>query len=274
MRERRKLSRMARIIAAAVLAVIAAAGPAEAVCELLASSAAGMTGLRIGTAIGARMGIAAGGTAIAGTWPVGLTLGILLATGTGVVLLASNASGLPRPGIGGRRDHGRRGRPGGRGNGGRCGHRRADERERVRARGDRPSSRQARSGVASRSHMGGATVQRRNAGGRRSGDESGTVRRTAGAGRPDRRGAGMDPRVPTGIQPTGGLRDVPRSRGNRRTLLTERWTGVRRQGRHRDKVGPGRAGTTRGRQRRPAATFAPRGHRDRHRAISCTTTLR
>ena len=94
MREGRKLSRMARIIAAAVLAVIAAAGPAEAVCELLASSAAGMTGLRIGTAIGARMGIAAGGTAIAGTWPVGLTLGILLATGTGVVLLATPAACL------------------------------------------------------------------------------------------------------------------------------------------------------------------------------------
>ena len=94
MREGRKLSRMTRIIAAAVLAVIAAAGPAEAVCELLASSAAGMTGLRIGTAIGARMGIAAGGTAIAGTWPVGLTLGTLLATGTGVVLLATPAACL------------------------------------------------------------------------------------------------------------------------------------------------------------------------------------
>ena len=94
MREGRKLSKMARIIAAAVLAVIAAAGPAEAVCELLASSAAGMTGLRIGTAIGARMGITAGGTALAGTWPVGLTLGSLLATGTGVVLLITPAACL------------------------------------------------------------------------------------------------------------------------------------------------------------------------------------
>ena len=91
MRDGRRLSRMAKITATAVLAVMAAAGPAEAVCELLASGAAGMAGLRIGTAIGARMGIAGGGTAIAGTWPVGLTLGSLLATGTGVVLLATPA---------------------------------------------------------------------------------------------------------------------------------------------------------------------------------------
>ena len=91
MRDGRRLSRMAKITAAAVLAVMAAAGPAEAVCELLASGAAGIAGLRIGTAIGARMGIAGGGTAIAGTWPVGLTLGSLLATGTGVVLLATPA---------------------------------------------------------------------------------------------------------------------------------------------------------------------------------------
>lgn len=92
MRDGRRLSRMAKITAAAVLAVIAAAGPAEAVCELLASGAAGIAGLRIGTAIGARMGIAGGGTAIAGTWPVGLTLGSLLATGTGVALLATPAA--------------------------------------------------------------------------------------------------------------------------------------------------------------------------------------
>lgn len=91
MRDGRRLSRMAKITAAAVLAVIAAAGPAEAVCELLASGAAGIAGLRIGTAIGARLGIAGGGTAIAGTWPVGLTLGSLLATGTGVVLLTTPA---------------------------------------------------------------------------------------------------------------------------------------------------------------------------------------
>ena len=91
MRDGRRLSKIAKITAAAVLAVMAAAGPAEAVCELLASGAAGITGLRIGSAIGARMGIAAGGTAIAGTWPVGLTLGSLLATGTGVVLLATPA---------------------------------------------------------------------------------------------------------------------------------------------------------------------------------------
>ena len=166
MREGRKLSRTARIIAAAVLGVIAAAGPAEAVCELLASSAAGMTGLRIGTAIGSRMGIAAGGMAIAGTWPVGLTLGSLLATGTGVVLLATPAACLALASAAGATTVAPVALAVGITAAGAAIIVLMSESE-LRARGDRPSSRQAPSGVASGSHMGSATVQRCDAGGRR-----------------------------------------------------------------------------------------------------------
>ena len=108
MKDAGRLGRTAKIIAAALLTMMVAAEPAEAVCEALGSSLAGMAGLRIGSAIGSRIGIAAGGTAIAATWPVGLTLGTVLATTTGLVLvatpaiclaLAGSASGVTFPAV-------------------------------------------------------------------------------------------------------------------------------------------------------------------------------
>ena len=99
MGQRRTATEWTTIIGLTIMA-ICSAGPAEAVCGSVplagstigeVSGALGLAGLRVGAAAGKHIGIAGSGTAIAGTWPVGLTMGSLVAAGTAVVLLASPA---------------------------------------------------------------------------------------------------------------------------------------------------------------------------------------
>ena len=102
MRQRRTATEWTTIIGLTIMA-ICSAGPAEAVCGSVPlagstigeiSGALGLAGLRVGAAAGKHIGMAVSGTAIAGTWPVGLTVGSLVAAGTAVVLLASPAACL------------------------------------------------------------------------------------------------------------------------------------------------------------------------------------